>query len=104
MFRFRDDTSTGDSNWVIWWQKKQKHLIAQVESTLQQAVNQVRTSSAAPFVDSFFFDGDSDDSCPQWYSNQDGHIGSIVVQHRVALFEGYEHYIHIQNKWMKGNQ
>ena len=65
--------------------------IAHVETTLQQAVNEVRTSSAAPFVDAFFsLMEDADESCPQWYSNQNGSYWfDSCTSQSGTLFEGY---------------
>lgn len=81
--------------------------ISQVESILQEAVNQVRTYSAAPFVDDFFaLMESSDDSCPQWYSNQDGpYWFDGCTSESGTLFEGYgTQYTYTEQMDESGNQ
>ena len=65
--------------------------ISQVESVLQQAVDRIRLSSSAPFVDDFFtLMEDADDSCPQWYTNQGGpYWFDSCTSESGTLFEGY---------------
>lgn len=65
--------------------------VSQVESVLQQAVDRVRLSSSAPFVEMFFaLMEDADDHCPQWYVNQGGpYWFDGCTSQRGTRFEGY---------------
>jgi hypothetical protein len=65
--------------------------ITEIEHTLQSSIDTIRTISAAPFVDTFFsLMEESDEQCPQWYSNNDGlYWFDRCVSDIGTLFEGY---------------
>ena len=80
--------------YLVSEERSEEPDIELLESMLQQAVNRVRLSSAAPFVDSFFMlMEESDEGCPAWYSNEnDAYWLDSCTANSGTLFEGYGVY------------